>query len=79
MEYDDCMIQAKAGFTFYFQPVGSQTGNKGAYSMRLRNITGSRELIAENKFVVHEPELCKGKWRQDIFHNNNYQTYQNGI
>ena len=39
--------------------------------MRLRNITGSRELIAENKYVVHEPELCKGKWRQDVFHNDN--------
>ncbi len=39
--------------------------------MRLRNITGSKELIAENKYVVHEPELFRGKWRQDIFHNDN--------
>lgn len=39
--------------------------------MRLRNITGSREVIAENKYVVHEPEKYKGKWRHEIFHNDN--------
>ena len=31
--------------------------------MRLRNITGSREMIAESDFVVHEPKLLKGKWK----------------
>lgn len=36
--------------------------------MRLRNITGSREVIGESRFVVHEPELCAGKWK-DIFGN----------
>lgn len=35
--------------------------------MRLRNITGSREYIADNQFVVHEPEKYKGKWKQEIF------------
>lgn len=30
--------------------------------MRLRNISGSREAVAKNKFVVHEPERYKGKW-----------------
>ena len=38
--------------------------------MRLRNITGSREVIAENKYVVHDPEKYKGCWNKDIFGNN---------
>ncbi len=38
--------------------------------MRLRNITGSREIIGESVFVVHEPERQKGNWR-NIFGNNN--------
>ncbi len=39
--------------------------------MRLRNISGSREVIAESPFVVPEAELfdCPGKW-SDIFGNN---------
>ncbi len=39
--------------------------------MRLRNITGSREFIAENEFCIHEPEKYKGSWKRDIFHNEN--------
>ena len=39
--------------------------------MRLRNIKGSREFIADNEFVIHEPELSKGKWNTDIFQNEN--------
>lgn len=38
--------------------------------MRLRNITGSREVIGESRFVVHEPETQKGKWKE-IFGNEN--------
>ncbi len=38
--------------------------------MRLRNITGSREVIGESIYVVHEPETAKGNWR-DIFGNDN--------
>jgi tRNA (guanine-N7-)-methyltransferase len=30
--------------------------------MRLRNIKGSREIVAADDFVVHEPEQYKGKW-----------------
>lgn len=30
--------------------------------MRLRNITGSKELIAECRYIVTEPERYKGKW-----------------
>ena len=38
--------------------------------MRLRNITGSREVIAANKFVIHEPENHRGSWHKDIFKND---------
>ena len=32
--------------------------------MRLRNITGSREMIRESGFVVHEPEEMRGRWKE---------------
>ena len=32
--------------------------------MRLRNIPGSKEVIAESEYVIHEPENVKGKWRR---------------
>lgn len=38
--------------------------------MRLRNISGSREIIGESGFVIHDPEAQKGNW-QKIFGNNN--------
>lgn len=38
--------------------------------MRLRNVTGSREIIAESKFVIHEPEKQKGNWKE-VFGNDN--------
>ena len=38
--------------------------------MRLRNIPGSREIIAESPFVVHDEESMKGKWRE-FFGNDN--------
>lgn len=34
--------------------------------MRLRNVTGSREMIAENQYVVHTPESLKGKWKEEF-------------
>lgn len=37
--------------------------------MRLRNVTGSREVIAESDYVIHEPQQQKGKW-QEIFGND---------
>ena len=37
--------------------------------MRLRNVTGSREMVAENDYVVHEPEQYKGKWNK-VFGND---------
>ncbi len=40
--------------------------------MRLRNITGSREVIADSVYVIKESDLeqCPGTWNQ-IFGNNN--------
>jgi tRNA (guanine-N7-)-methyltransferase len=40
--------------------------------MRLRNITGSREVIASSSFVVNEEilESCPGTWKE-LFGNNN--------
>jgi tRNA (guanine-N7-)-methyltransferase len=38
--------------------------------MRLRNVTGSREVIADSRFVVHEPEGVKGRW-SEVFENEN--------
>ncbi len=37
--------------------------------MRLRNISGSRDIIAESPLVIHEPEKIKGKW-SELFGNN---------
>ena len=37
--------------------------------MRLRNITGSREMIAESDFVIHDETGHKGRW-QDVFGNS---------
>ena len=34
--------------------------------MRLRNVTGSREMIAENQYVVHDPESLKGRWKEEF-------------
>ncbi|MDF2870836.1 MAG: tRNA ((7)-)-methyltransferase [Anaerocolumna sp.] len=38
--------------------------------MRLRNVPGSLEEIAKNKFVVQDPEKRKGNWK-NYFGNNN--------
>ena len=32
--------------------------------MRLRNISGSREVIADSEYVVHEPQKYKGNWKE---------------
>lgn len=38
--------------------------------MRLRNITGSREEVATDKYVIGEPESLKGSWRT-LYKNDN--------
>ena len=37
--------------------------------MRLRNITGSREMIGESRFVIHDPKNRKNRWRE-LFGNS---------
>lgn len=37
--------------------------------MRLRNITGCREIIAESRFVIQEPEQYRGEWKK-VFGND---------
>ena len=37
--------------------------------MRLRNISGARDAIAESPLVVHQPEKAKGRWKE-IFGND---------
>ena len=39
--------------------------------MRLRNIAGSREVIAESKYTVKDPEQKKGLWKKERFGNDN--------
>lgn len=38
--------------------------------MRLRNVPGAREAIAESKYCINEPDKYRGSWRSDIFHND---------
>lgn len=38
--------------------------------MRLRNITGSREIIEESRFVIHDPKEARGNWKS-LFGNDN--------
>ena len=38
--------------------------------MRLRNITGSREVIADSQYVIHEENWNPGSWNE-IFGNDN--------
>lgn len=38
--------------------------------MRLRNVKGAREALADSVFTINEPEEYKGKWKE-LFGNNN--------
>ena len=38
--------------------------------MRLRNIPGARETIAESQWIVQDPASLKGKWRERFGNNN---------
>jgi tRNA (guanine-N7-)-methyltransferase len=46
--------------------------------MRLRNIKGSREIVAANDYVVQEPEKWKGKWKS-LFGNDNPMHIEIGM
>ena len=39
--------------------------------MRLRNIAGSREVIADSPFTVKDPQTKKGLWRKEVFGDSN--------
>ena len=39
--------------------------------MRLRNIPGARDVIAETSFCIKNPEKLKGKWAAEVFKNDN--------
>ena len=47
---------------------------KEIIQVRLRNVTGSREVIAESCFVVQEPIAHRGKWGA-LFGNQNRVNY----
>ena len=38
--------------------------------MRLKNVPGSREVVAESSYVITEPDKCKGNWAEDVFKNH---------
>ena len=37
--------------------------------MRLRNISGSKEVIAASPYVIQDPRAYKGRW-SELFHNS---------
>ncbi len=37
--------------------------------MRLRNVPGSRDVIKESEYCIHEPERYKGRWKE-VFGND---------
>ncbi len=46
--------------------------------MRLRNVKGSRETIADNAYVVHDETAFKGKWRE-VFGNDHELRVEIGM
>lgn len=38
--------------------------------MRLRNIKGAKEAIANSEIVVQEPKVCRGKWNEQFKNEN---------
>ena len=38
--------------------------------MRLKNVPGSREAVADSEFAISDPTLYKGRWAEEIFKNN---------
>lgn len=56
--------------TFYkFLMVIHGNNKKGTDGMRLKNVPGSRDVIAKSNLVIHEPEKEKGNWSR-IFGNH---------
>ncbi len=38
--------------------------------MRLRKVKGADEAVAGSPYVIHDPEIKKGKWASEVFGNN---------
>ena len=51
-------------------------------NMRLRNVPGSREAIADSPLAVNEPTELKGRWKEEFenekFYNLYYFVVENG-
>ena len=39
--------------------------------MRLRNIPGAEEALANSRYVIKQPETYRGKFKEQIFQNEN--------
>ena len=39
--------------------------------MRLRNVPGARDMIAESEFTIKDETTYKGRWNEDVFKNEN--------
>ncbi len=37
--------------------------------MRLKNVPGSREAVADSKFAINDPASYRGRWAKEIFGN----------
>ena len=38
--------------------------------MRLKNIKGATDYVNSSKYIIHEPEIHKGKWKEEFANNN---------
>lgn len=47
--------------------------------MRLRNIPGSREVIADSSFCIHDEKAAKGRWNTEIFNNDHPMEIEIGM
>ena len=39
--------------------------------MRLKNVPGSREAVADSEYAINDPAAYKGRWAKEIFGNSN--------
>ena len=57
-----CRVSNKEIPAYYF---------RAGIKMRLRNIAGSREVIADSAFTIKDPEKKKSLWKKEVFKNDN--------
>jgi tRNA (guanine-N7-)-methyltransferase len=63
-------IHVERAFSFVWRHKIGYKINNGVVKMRLRNITGSQEKIAESKYVIQNAALQRGRWKE-VFGNDN--------